>query len=231
LAFGKRSSSTAAFALLPGVPQAFRTLHGIVLDAVRGAWIRQIARIAANRPVLSDADLASFLFGSERGRLDGFARVLRDHQRTRCLYCSREVRGTGNVDHFIAWSRYPADLGHNLVFAHPDCNASKRDFLAHPTHIENRHRTHIERAGEFAQRFDALSLPHDAERTRAIAWWAYEHGEGTGAHVWIKGKSFARLEREWRKVLGRGRLLEVAEGRAPAYGSSEDAGGSGAADF
>jgi hypothetical protein len=54
----------------------------------------------------------------------------------------------------------------------PDCNASKRDFLAHPTHIENWHRTHIERAGELAQRFDALSLPHDAERTRAICWWA-----------------------------------------------------------
>jgi hypothetical protein len=51
---------------------------------------------------LSDADLASFLFGSERGLLDGFARALRDHQRTRCLYCSREVRGARDVDHFIA---------------------------------------------------------------------------------------------------------------------------------
>ncbi len=35
--------------LLPGVPQAFRSLYGLVLDAVRGAWVRQITRIGANR--------------------------------------------------------------------------------------------------------------------------------------------------------------------------------------
>ncbi len=104
--------------LLPGVPQAFRALYGLVLDAVRGAWVRQITRIGANRMQLADADLATFLFGSERGSLEGFARVLREHQHGRCLYCRREIRSGGDVDHFIAWSRYPVDLGHNLVLAH-----------------------------------------------------------------------------------------------------------------
>jgi hypothetical protein len=203
--------------LLPGVPQAFRTLHGLVLDAVRGAWIRQIGRIAANRPLLGDADLGAFLFGSERGRLAGFAQVLRDHQRSRCLYCAREVRGAGDVDHFIAWSRYPVDLGHNLVLAHADCNASKRDFLAHPKHVEQWWRTHVERAPELSHRLDALKLPHDAPRSQAIAWWAYEHGEGSGAHAWIEKKRFARLGGEWRGVFGRGRWLEVAEEEPPPY--------------
>lgn len=91
--------------LLPGVPQAFRSLHSIILDAVRGAWIRQIARIGANRQMLGNADLSSFLFGNERRNLGAFARILREHQRASCHYCRRQIRGQGVVDHFIAWSR------------------------------------------------------------------------------------------------------------------------------
>ena len=190
--------------LLPGVPAAFRALYGLVLDAVRGAWLRQIASIAANRPLIGGSDLTSFLFGSERASLDGFRAVLRDHQGGRCLYCSKELRGAGCVDHFIAWSRYPVDLGHNLVLAHDGCNAKKRDFLAYPTHLERWQRSHVERAGELAQRFAALALPHDGERSRAIAWWAYEQGEAAGAHAWIDADRFVRLDGSWRDVLGAG---------------------------
>jgi hypothetical protein len=187
--------------LLPGVPAAFRALYGLVLDAVRGAWVRQVHSIASNRPVLGDSDLASFLFGTERSALADFARVLRAHQAARCLYCRREIKGGSCVDHFIAWSRYPVDLGHNLVLAHATCNAKKRDFLAHPMHIETWHSSHVERACELAQRFDAVKLPHDAERTRAIAWWAYEQGEAAGAHVWPLEDRFKRLGPTWRDAL------------------------------
>ena len=155
--------------LRPGVPAAFRALYGLVLDAVRGAWVRQIASIGANRPLLGDSDLSSFLFDSARASLDGFRAVLRDHQRGRCLYCGREVKSGGDVDHFIAWSRYPADLDHNLVLAHRGCNADKRDFLAYPAHLERWQLSHLERARELAQRFDAAKLPHDPERSRAAA--------------------------------------------------------------
>ena len=203
--------------LLPGVPAAFRALYGLVLDAVRGAWLRQIASIAANRPLIGGSDLTSFLFGSERASLDGFRAVLRDHQGGRCLYCSKELRGAGCVDHFIAWSRYPVDLGHNLVLAHDGCNAKKRDFLAYPTHLERWQRSHVERAGELAQRFAALALPHDGERSRAIAWWAYEQGEAAGAHAWIDADRFVRLDGSWRDVLGAGALRRVAEPPPPEY--------------
>lgn len=208
-----------AIRLLPGMPAAFRALYRLVLDAVRGAWMRQIASIGANRPVLGDADLQSFLFGSERASLERFRAVLRDHQRGRCLYCGRELRDAGDVDHFIAWSRYPVDLGHNLVFAHRDCNGPKRDFLAYPAHLERWHESHLERADELAQRFDALALPHDLERTEAVAWWAYEQGEAAGAHAWIEGERFVRLDGAWRDVLGRASLLRVAEPPAPEYRS------------
>lgn len=208
-----------AIRLLPGVPAAFRALYRLVLDAVRGAWLRQIASIGANRLVLGDADLASFMFGSERASLDGFRATLRDHQDGRCLYCRKELRGAGCIDHFIAWSRYPVDLGHNFVLAHETCNAKKRDFLAYPAHLERWHASHLERAGELAQRFDSLALPHDGERSRAVAWWAYEQGEAAGAHAWIDADRFMRLGSSWRDVLGPGPggLRRVAEPPAPEY--------------
>jgi hypothetical protein len=206
--------------LLPGVPAAFRALYGLVLDAVRGAWLRQITSIAANRPLLGNSDLASFLFGSERASLDGFRGVLRDHQGGRCLYCRKELRGAGCVDHFIAWSRYPVDLGHNLVLAHDNCNGQKRDFLAYPVHLERWQASHLERAGELAQRFSSLALPHDGERSRAIAWWAYEQGESAGAHAWIDADRFVRLSSSWRDVLGPAGLRRVAEPLPPDYSAN-----------
>ena len=206
-----------AIRLLPGVPAAFRALYGLVLDAVRGAWLRQITNIAANRPLVGGSDLASFLFGNERASLDGFRGVLRDHQGGRCLYCRKELRGAGCVDHFIAWSRYPVDLGHNLVLAHDACNAKKRDFLAYPAHLERWQVSHLERASELAQRFDSLALPHEEMRSRAITWWAYEQGEAAGAHAWIDTDRFVRLDASWRDVLGAGALRRVAEPRPPKY--------------
>lgn len=203
--------------LLPGVPAAFRALYRLVLDAVRGAWLRQITSIAANRPLLGNSDLGSFLFGSERASLDTFFPVLRDHQDGRCLYCRKELRGAGCVDHFVAWSRYPVDLGHNLVLAHDNCNAQKRDFLAYPVHLERWRESHLERANELAQRFNSLALPHDGERSRAIAWWAYEQGEAASAHAWIDAERFVRLDGAWRDVLGANEWRRVAEPRPSSY--------------
>jgi hypothetical protein len=136
------------------------------------------------------------------------------------LYCSKELRGAGCVDHFIAWSRYPVDLGHNLVLAHDACNAQKRDFLAAPAHLERWQASHMERASELAQRFDSVALPHDGERSRAVAWWAYEQGEAAGAHAWIDADRFVRLDGSWRDALGAGRVRRVAEPAPPEYPSA-----------
>jgi len=215
--YRKSEYADGTIRLLPGVPAAFRTLYGLVLDAVRGAWVRQINRIGANRLVLADSDLASFLFGSERRSLEAFARILHDHQRGRCLYCHRAIRSGGDVDHFIAWSRYPVDLGHNLVLAHPRCNRDKRDFLAHPTHLENWYRSNVDKADELAQRLDAAKLLHDEERTCAIAWWAYEQGEAAGAHAWVRDGELSQLDSSWRGVLSTPVLARVAERARPDY--------------
>jgi hypothetical protein len=64
------------------------------------------------------ADLNEFLFGSERAVLAVGRPVLLDIQSGRCFYCrARLTPAATHVDHFIAWARYPVDLGHNSVLA------------------------------------------------------------------------------------------------------------------
>ncbi|MDP9198365.1 MAG: hypothetical protein M3O07_04015 [Pseudomonadota bacterium] len=97
------------------------------------------------------------------------------------------------------------------MLAHDGCNAAKRDFLAYPAHLERWQRSHVEGGSEVAHRFDALRLPHDRERSRAIAWWAYAQGEAAGAHAWVYTDRFVRLDGSWRDVLGARGLRRVAE--------------------
>ena len=52
-----------------------------------------------------------------------------------CLYCQQPLPMRAQVDHFIPWSRYPADLGHNFVLAHRGCNNAKSDYLAAEHHL------------------------------------------------------------------------------------------------
>ena len=92
-------------------------------------------------------------------------------------------------------------------------NTRKRDFLAYRVHLEQWHLSHVERVSDLTERFDALALPHDFNRSRAIAWWAYEQGEAASAHAWIEADRFVRLDASWRDVL-RG-LPRVAEPPPP----------------
>ena len=50
-------------------------------------------------------------YRAPRASLERFRPVLEDLQRGRCFYCERGIRGELDVDHFIAWRRYPLDLG------------------------------------------------------------------------------------------------------------------------
>src|ERR1035438_8085058 len=75
-------------------------------------------------------DLNEFLFGSERNNLAVVRPVLLDLPRGRCFYCNVGIPGaTAHVDPFVAWARYPVDLGHNFVLADERCNNKKRERL------------------------------------------------------------------------------------------------------
>ena len=123
--------------LRPGVAACFRAQFAVVQALVQTAWLSFVQRLPLNRPVLgSMTDLADFLFGAERSGLKAIAVGLMDLQKGRCFYCGGAVRDGGAVDHFIPWSRYPLDLGHNFVLAHGSCNQDKRNMLAATGHLE-----------------------------------------------------------------------------------------------
>ena len=115
--------------LKPGVVYCLRAFYGIVKDFVDGAWLRFVRRLN-NQSLGQVEDLSAFLFGSERASLDACRPVLMEVQDGRCFYCQKDLTATSEVDHFIPWSRYPVDLGHNFVLADRSCNNHKRDHLA-----------------------------------------------------------------------------------------------------
>lgn len=121
--------------LRPGVAFCFRKFHALVSDLVRGAWLRYVRQ--QNLVLLGEtADLNEFLFGSERNNLAAVRPVLLDLQRGSCFYCKGGISGaTAHVDHFVAWARYPVDLGHNFVLADERCNNKKRDRLPACEHL------------------------------------------------------------------------------------------------
>jgi 5-methylcytosine-specific restriction endonuclease McrA len=196
--------------LLPGVSAAFRSYHGLISNLIQGGWLGQVRRVRGNRILLGErGDLVEFLFGSERKSLDGYREVMRNYQAARCFYCGREVKGPGHADHFVPWSRYPVDLGHNFVFSHPDCNRDKSDLLAHPEHLTRWRERHLGAPAELEEAFNFNSLVHDVDRSRNVASWAYEHGEQARVHTYLRKGDHPLLDGSWRAAMGG--LQAVAE--------------------
>lgn len=186
--------------LLPDAVESLRDMYVIVSHFVKGAWIGQIQRIGYNREILGEiAGLPEFMFGSERESLEKYRQILQEYQNSHCFYCDGVVK-KGDLDHFIPWSRYPIDLGHNFVFAHPKCNNQKRDFLAHVDHLSRWKDTNLSDRHILATEFKDAGLAHDAARTEQVTIWAYEQGEAAGAHVWYAGDEFVALGPEWQRV-------------------------------
>jgi hypothetical protein len=188
--------------LEPGIASCFRAFHPFVVNMVRGCWVDHLLRIRANQSLIGEhGDLSEFLFGSERKPLEDFRGILREHQGNRCFYCDGKVIGVGTLDHFIPWTRYPVDLGHNFVFAHAVCNGHKRDYLAHPEHLMRWREQNLDCATVLSDQFDSLVLRHDAGRSHRVAAWAYEQAESAEARVWRVANEFEALNAGWRVAL------------------------------
>jgi hypothetical protein len=190
----------AAIVLRPGIAFCFRTFHPLVLDLVRGAWIRFVRKL--NPELLGEhAELGEFLFGAPRAVLAALRPPLLELQEEACFYCRRRIRDGGHVDHFVPWSRYPVDLGHNFVAAHERCNLNKSDFLAGEEHLERWARRNDEVGYDLERVFEGAGMGHDLGASLRITGWAYRQVEERGGVVWVQGRDLAPLGEGWRGVL------------------------------
>jgi hypothetical protein len=183
-----------------GVPYCFRKFYALIGDLVRGGWVRYVRRF--NPEVFgSSDDLHEFLFGSERNNLQAVSRILHEAQEGRCFYCDGPLNSESlHVDHFIPWSRYQLDLGHNFVLAHAKCNAANSDFLAARTHV--RRWVMVNETNQIVnQRFDVSGILHDLPRSVRIAEWAYNQTYFAKGLTWLRGKDYEHLPSDWSGLI------------------------------
>lgn len=187
--------------LRPGVAYCLRHFYGIVRDLIEGAWIRFVREV--NLPALGQAtDVGEFLFGSERSTLMVYRPFLAELQHGECFYCRQPLRQAGEVDHFIPWTRYPVDLGHNFVLAHRTCNGRKRDHLAAERHLAAWMERNDRQAAPLRRFLTEAKLPCDQVASLSVARWAYAQTASVRGLVWVEKKMYQHLAGDWLKLLG-----------------------------
>jgi len=187
--------------LKSGVAANLRRFHAIIVRLAQSEWMHFIQALPRNAQLLGPtSDLGQFLFGADRSALLRMAAPLTDAQKGQCLYCRQRVK-TGEIDHFVPWSRYPRDLAHNLVLAHKECNRHKSDLLAAEAHLDrwlSRNQTHGTVISEAAR---AANIIVDPSGTLSVAGWAYSHGSSLQAATWLRGDEVERLSGRWQSLL------------------------------
>lgn len=189
--------------LRPGVAYCLRQFHALIQDLIQGGWVRFIRSISTNQNILGETvELREFLFGSERENLNIYRGFLKEIQSGNCFYCRDRIPGAGDVDHFIPWVKYPVDLGHNFVLAHPKCNRHKRDYLAAEHHLQNWFERNEKFYDDLSQFFDEKGIISNLSASNQITYWAYEQATNAKAHVWVQGKETKPIGTYWRKLCG-----------------------------
>lgn len=193
--------AAATITLHAGISYCFRAFHPLVIELVRSAWTRFVRRM--NPDLLGEAvELGEFLFGAPRAALGALQGPLRQVQQDLCFYCSRRLDERCHVDHFIPWSRYPVDLGHNFVLAHDRCNGAKGDHLAAVRHLDRWSRRNQVHAYELRLLFETAGFPSNMAISTRVTRWAYGQVGERGGSVWISGTQLEPLEPGWEAFLG-----------------------------
>ncbi|MHB1035023.1 MAG: HNH endonuclease domain-containing protein [Pirellulales bacterium] len=184
--------------LKPGVAYCLRAFYGLLRDLVQGAWVRFVQEVNASR-IGNVMDLGTFLFSRERANLEAYRPILTDIQKGACLYCRKPLPANAQVDHFVPWSRYPADLGHNFVLAHTACNQAKADYLAAEDHLAAWSERNMLNREEILARLRESALPCDVSASVQVAQWAYEQTEKANGQVWVTERTLRHLGPNWRE--------------------------------
>ena len=190
--------------LRPGVAYCFRKFHPLISDLVRGAWLRYVRQ--QNLDVLGEAaDLNQFLFGGERANLAVVRPVLIDIQRGRCFYCNKPLLPPStHVDHFIAWARYPIDLGHNFVLADTRCNSQKGDRLPAYVHLAGWAERNTQFGDQIGNAMKERGIIAELTVSNRVAQWAYELTAHANGLTWLRADELVPLAAAWRTLFDPG---------------------------
>ena len=146
----------------------------------------KVSKNSSNAPILNKLpNLEQFMFEPNRNQLNAVARVLEELQQCKCFYCDKDLKqGNFVVDHFIPWSMYPSDTGHNFVLADSGCNSKKSNFLASEKFLDRWRLRNEEHNLIIINRISELGFLTDKERSHKVADWAYAQAVENHYTMW-----------------------------------------------
>ena len=174
--------------LLPKVMYCLRQLSEIIEELCQKRWIDYIRKNSSNSPILNKLpNLEQFMFEPSRNQLNAVANVLVELQDCKCFYCNKPMRkGNYAVDHFIPWSMYPSDTGHNFVLADSSCNSKKSNLLASNEFLHKWRERNEEQDLIIVDQISVLGFLTDKERSHKVADWAYGQAIENNYLFWEK---------------------------------------------
>lgn len=184
-----RAQGTDRLRLLPGVADRLVVLGPLLRPLIELHWTRDVARWTG---VATEEDrLRAHLFGTDRVAFPPPLRAaLHDLQDGRCFYCGDRLPVRSQIDHFLAWSRWPNDAIENLVLA-DRCNGDKSDHLAETAHLARwTNRLRRQRA-DLADAAAASRWPSEPGRSLALVQTTYGH-LAPGTPLWVLGRAFTQ---------------------------------------
>ncbi|WP_180183888.1 HNH endonuclease domain-containing protein [Acinetobacter sp. YH01020] len=168
--------------LLPQVMYCLRQFSEIIEELCQKRWIDYIRKNSSNAQILNQLpNLEQFMFEPSRSQLNAVANVLVELQDCKCFYCNKLMKkGNYAVDHFIPWSMYPSDTGHNFVLADSSCNSKKSNLLASDGFLRKWKERNEEHDLIIVDQISVLGFLTDKERSLKVAEWAYAQGRENG---------------------------------------------------
>jgi len=178
-----------------GIASCFRRFYDLVVYLAKNAWLQKIQSIKHNQALIGpQSQLQEFLFGVDRSALTKAKPVLVELQSSTCFYCQKPMKNDVEVDHFIPFSRYANDLGHNFVAAHRACNNNKRDFLAAQQHRERWHNQNLVVNSQIISNELGAYFHCDVDKSLAVSNWAYQVAQANSAKLWLGKNSFEQAK-------------------------------------
>ncbi len=180
------SSTGMTITLKPGVAYILRQFNGIIRQLSEQAWLEFVRVNRQNIELFANEhDLYNFMFATERQVLGKLVPVLEELQKGLCFYCNKRVTtSAAEVDHFIPWSLYSVDTGHNFVLADRGCNSKKSNHLAEASFLESWLERNEVHDSVIQTEFTKIGFLCSRERSNSIAKWAYQNAKENNFLVW-----------------------------------------------